>query len=242
MKWNEKTAWLMKKILLILLPILLLLQVAFPACFVVAMWMDLYFQACHPEAFALVTVALMLIGAVLAWCCRSIKSKCYNVLCSFLLPLSIVSGVVFIARWSLFMTIMTVLNIFCAVVLFYYSTGKWKWLCAILSGWLSYLFVPMCLVVFGLKAVMPGVTVIEKYPSPDGTYTAQVVVLDGGGRGASTKVYLYDHSRDVELLIVRLGLEEEQIYSGEWHDYETLTVRWLDEDTLLIDGERYDVQ
>lgn len=232
----------MKKILFIMLPILLLLQVAYPACWAASIYMDLYFQAYCPEVFATATVALMMIGAVLAWRCRLIRSKYYNIFCALMLPPAIISGAIFFLELSWYMTLVAGLNVACMVTLFYFSNGIWK----LFSGIFTCLMTVQILVVCGIGLIitmeaMPSVTVIEEYPSPDGTYTAQVVVLDGGGRGADTNVELYDHSRDVELLIGKLWLREERIYSGEWLDYETITVRWSDENTLIINDEIYEI-
>lgn len=231
----------------IMLPILLLLQTVYPVCFAAAIYADMDFQVYHPEVFAVVTVTLMLAATVLVLRCKPVWCKWYDFCCYFLLPCAIING----TRWfcleqlSMHMTIMAVWNVTCALVLFWHSAGRWKLIAGIFSGLVAVQAIVAC----GLGLIVsldpiPSITVMGEYPSPDGTYTAQVVVRDWEDRvnlSEEIRVELYDHSWDVELLIGKICLHEKKIYSDKWRD-ESITVRWLDEDTLLIDGKTYDIQ
>ena len=55
-------------------------------------------------------------------------------------------------------------------------------------------------------------------------------------------VELYDHSRDVELLIGKLWLREERIHCDDADAYQTMTIHWVDEKTLVINGESYEIE
>lgn len=233
---------IMRKCLWVLIPILLLLQMVQPICYVVTLYTGRVFQEYHPEVFASVTAALMLAGTVLAWRCKPVRSKWYDICCYFLLPCAIITGMLFFEQLSWYMTVIAGMNTACAVILFSHSAGRWKPTYGIFSGVVALWAVGLCGLGFIISLDAPRVAVIDEYPSPDGTYTAQVEVLDWEGRvdlEKEIRVELYDHSGDVELLIGKFRLDAKEIYSSGWSDHENLTVRWLGEDTLLIDEEIY---
>lgn len=227
-----------KLILLILMPILLVLQLAYPACWAAAIYTDLYFQEYHPKLFVALTVVLMLIAVGLLWKCKPMESKFYNICCYFLMPLSIVNGAVWLVCLPLYMMILMAVNIACAVTLFYHCTGGWKLLSEIISCLLALNFIWFCGLVLILKMDKFSVKVIEEYHSPNGTYTAQVVLLERDD-SRHLEVQLCDHSRDVELLIGKLHLREKRIQCFD-KDADP-SIRWQDEDTLLINEESYEI-
>lgn len=77
--------------------------------------------------------------------------------------------------------------------------------------------------------------VVSCYPSPAGNYTAIVTSADQGALGGDTLVEVRDEAKSVNLLIGSFRKAFE-IYRGPWGQWETMTLSWREEDTLLIDG------
>lgn len=228
----------MKIILYILLPVLLLLQLVYPNCIAAAIYLDLDFQEYHPMLFTALTVVLMLVAVICLWRIKPIQSRYYNVCCYFLLPFSIINGAIWFCRMPLYVLVLIAVNIACAVFLFYHCTGGWK----LLSELISCLMVLNVIALWGLVLILkmdnPSARMVAEYPSPDGSYTAQIIVKEWGNSGtrnSRSDVLLYDHSRDVELFIGKLHLRERRIHYDDADA--NISVHWQDENTLVINGE-----
>ena len=232
----------MKTALFILLPILLLMQLAYPCCIGAAIYCDLDFQEYHPVLFIALTVVLMLAACVCLWKIKPVRSRYYNVCCYFLLPFSIINGAIWFCLMPLYILIPIAVNTGSAVFLFYHCTGGWK----LLSELISCLLVLNVAVLWGLVMILtpdrPTVRIVEEFPSPDGRYTAQVIVKEWNAsetRYPRSDVMLYDHSRDVELFIGKLHLREKRIH---YEDADAnISVHWLDRTTVCINGIVLDV-
>jgi len=75
--------------------------------------------------------------------------------------------------------------------------------------------------------------------SPEGTYRAEVIDSDEGALGGDTLVRIYHVPFHVDLCLVEVQREPRTVYIGQWGEFETMTIDWQSEQTLLINGTPY---
>ena len=83
-------------------------------------------------------------------------------------------------------------------------------------------------------------SVIDRIYSPDKTYYAEIVDIDQGALGGETVVYAH-RSNKLNLLILTVSKTPQRLYVGEWKEYETMQVKWEDENCLLINSEEHHI-
>lgn len=223
----------MKKLTVILLPLVVVLLLVIPMGMLTSFLTDLEFEIYYLDIFGAVSLGFMVLGLLFLWIGQVNNTLC-NICCLLLLPLSIIIGTVWILMGSVQTVVLGFAYMVCGGLLLWRSTSQWKGLSILVGVLVGVGCTGLCCLVLLADAVMPSVTEIAKYPSPGGTYTARVAVYDGGGRGANTTVELYDHRSDVNLVIGKLTLPKQQIYSANLLEDESLTVLWLDDNTLQI--------
>ena len=79
---------------------------------------------------------------------------------------------------------------------------------------------------------MGSKTVVQTLPSPEGGYEARVINVDQGALGGDTVVEVQKNDWKART---------EQIYIGEWGEFETMEIYWKDEHSLVINGKEYQV-
>ena len=75
--------------------------------------------------------------------------------------------------------------------------------------------------------------------SPEGTYRAEVIDDDQGGLGGNTVVQVFDAASHLDLFLLEVQKKPRTVYWGEWGEFETMTLSWQLEQTLLINGTPY---
>ena len=83
-------------------------------------------------------------------------------------------------------------------------------------------------------------TVVQEIPSPSGAYTAQLIDDDQGALGGSTKVQITQPNL-IPLGIGALRPKTQTLYTGPWGEFESMTLAWQDENTLLISETPYPI-
>lgn len=78
-------------------------------------------------------------------------------------------------------------------------------------------------------------TVRGTYTSPEGTYRIEVIDSDQGALGGDTVVVVYYEKPIVHLGIVKIMKDPESLYIGDWK--EDIRISWVDDDTVVINGE-----
>lgn len=99
------------------------------------------------------------------------------------------------------------------------------------------------IMVCGLDALLSSFVyteTVDEAVSPDGQYYACVYLSDQGALGGDTVVTVRRRKR---LLPTALGWlsqvsRDERVYLGDYREAYTLRIRWLDEDTLVINGNK----
>ena len=101
------------------------------------------------------------------------------------------------------------------------------------------LIIPMLLVIslwdFGPKPVL-----ISEM-SPDSIHLAEAVDSDQGVFGRNAIVYVYEQGSDISLAIGSLRKLPKLVYMGEFEESETMTIIWESNESLLINGDRFDI-
>lgn len=101
------------------------------------------------------------------------------------------------------------------------------------------LFALTLLLLLGLlfRSIGPEETVLSSIPSPSGRYIAEIVDSNQGALGGNTYVEVKKASPPFPLF--RLGRSSVRVYTGRWK--ESVTVRWKDDDTLLVNDTEYEL-
>lgn len=84
-------------------------------------------------------------------------------------------------------------------------------------------------------------SVVKQVPSPNQNYIAEVVDVDQGALGGDTLVNIKKSGKEISVLLGKLVPDEENVYEGNWGEFETMVIEWKDNHTLVIDGKEYTV-
>lgn len=88
--------------------------------------------------------------------------------------------------------------------------------------------------------VMTRETTLGQWDSPAETRTVTVTALDQGALGGSTDAWVRDNDTAWPLGLGTLA-RCRRVYRGGWGDGQALTVQWLDENTLELNGKQMSV-
>ena len=129
---------------------------------------------------------------------------------------------------------------FSLVIFFVYNHVKWlKVVVGIFSLGLGalfgfVLFISLIFTNFGESKIIKTVN------SPDDTYVAISISHDDGALGGDTCVRVRNNNHRVNLLIGSITRSEQHLWIGDWASVPSL--KWEDNDTILINDVRYDVE
>lgn len=96
--------------------------------------------------------------------------------------------------------------------------------------------VALAVLIFGQMSVN---TVLKTVKSPKGTYCAEVINRDQGALGGNTFVQVYNTKFHIDLHFCEFKNTPQQIYQGEWDEYETMNIYWVSDNELIINGKPY---
>lgn len=190
------------------------------------------------EAYA-ATVAICAVAAVLAAKTAGVQELKASLRClPVLLPLSLAYGIVLfeLADWK-HIGVSLLVTLICCTILYRKCARKMSFAraCKVMCTFL----VPLILF-FAMTAMTDFVmsTVVESVHSPEGRYEALLIDVDEGALGGSTVVDVRDNDAIIDMGILRFG-RMKCVYLTDWGAYEDMQLSWLDEHTLLIDGQPY---
>ena len=137
----------------------------------------------------------------------------------------------------MFFAIMT----FPLVIFFIYSSLKWLKIlvAACLAGLMAYLAQYLFIALLFLTIPLSGTEILQTVKSPDNTFEARVIVRDEGALGGDTSVEVYNEKNDITLIAGKLISQRKSIWTGGCN--ENPSVSWDDNETVLIDGVRYNI-
>ena len=136
--------------------------------------------------------------------------------------------------------IFAVTIIFSLIIFFVYNHIKWlKIVVGIVSICIGALF---SFVFFTslIYAYFGESKIIQTVNSPDGTYVAISISHDDGALGGDTCVSVINNKQKAPLLVGSITRSEQLLWIGDWAEEPIL--KWEDNDTIMINGVRYDVE
>lgn len=197
------------------------------------------FTLYHYPAAIITTAALSLVLSVSLFLSRADIRGANAVFSAFTLLLAVFNGYFYLGHWdAAILFTLACCGCSAAVLIKFARPFAVKTVTGILSilMFVLLLFISMLILAFGNFGSNSVVVSVE---SPQGTYLAEVIDSDQGALGGDTLVQVTNRKKVVPLPIGEYSKAAVRVYTGEWGEWETMWIRWEDDNTLLIDGERY---
>ncbi|MPN63604.1 hypothetical protein SDC9_211368 [bioreactor metagenome] len=83
-------------------------------------------------------------------------------------------------------------------------------------------------------------TIGREEVSPDKSYTAILIDSDQGALGGNTLVNIEYHTSTINIGFSQF-VKVKRLYIGNWGEFETMSLEWRDDRTLLINGRSYSI-
>ena len=100
--------------------------------------------------------------------------------------------------------------------------------------------------IFGLFGVLFSdfgyVNVVQTSESPNGKYRAEVVDINQGALGGDTLVNVYENNKHFDLHMITISKKPQNVYFGDWGEFENMRIRWKDDSCLIINGKEYAIK
>lgn len=222
----------------ILPPLLLSIQSFLPVCELVSLLAELDFTLYDARLYALVCTVSTIAVTVTLLLCELAPTRPRNGIYLLILPMSIINGLCWGAFRTAWAAALALVDVGFVAIVFYRRAGSGRILVSMLCLLLG-MFAAWIGSLVHFIGGMTHDTVVWELTSPQGSYTAQIIDNSQGAMGGATYVDVQDHRGDVDLLVGRFSRREIRIYSGKTGEYQDLQIEWLDEQTLIINGERY---
>lgn len=84
-------------------------------------------------------------------------------------------------------------------------------------------------------------TVVKSIPSPQNTFTVEVIDSNQGALGGDTLVNVHSNQPKVNLWICQFIQSPILVYQGDWGEYETMKISWKNDAALQINGKEYPI-
>ena len=128
----------------------------------------------------------------------------------------------------------------CSMIIFF-ACGSGEIIKLLLGIVYSVLLIPVFLILFIMIPFMNlgSNTVIKSEMSPNSIYLAEIINSDQGALGGDTIVNVTRQNCDINLLIGRLKKDPKRVYTGRWHEFFTMTLRWETDEILYVNETKY---
>ncbi len=233
----------MKKAIPILICLLFMLTILFPAGTFVSAYFGYTFELISVSAFAVAIAVLSVCAVVLDFRFKySFENKVIPVLLAVITPLSLCNAAFYMFECSRIWVVASVLissGCCCFLAVKHGKPLALKTVALILSALMALPigFLSFILLIFGNIGQN---TVIQTVESPSGKYYAQVVDSDQGALGGDTLVDVYTQS-GFNAVIFRVGKKPQRVYRGEWGEFENMQIYWKDDNCLVINSVAYEI-
>lgn len=206
----------------------------------------------RPKNYVLFLVVYIILAVAMSFCSIKFKEKSKkNDLASFLPLIAIIYLITLLFSFDfsidyktyslLYYEVIFVVTLVSSLIIFFiYNNIKWvKIIVGIISAGIGALF---CFVLFISLIFMNfgRSDILQIVNSPDSTYVAIAISHDEGALGGDTCVRVRKNKQRVNLLIGSITRREQQLWIGEWASEPSL--KWEDNDTILINDVRYDLE
>ena len=125
------------------------------------------------------------------------------------------------------------------VIFFTHITAAWLTVPTFFIAMLMALFYVFgCFMTCFVVMILPKEEILHEVHSPNNTYIARVIRMDGGAMGGSRRVEV-QKSRKITLLFGTIVPRPETVWNGRYSD--TVTISWRDEETFSVNGKPFHV-
>lgn len=233
----------MKKLIVILMCLLFALIMLYPV--------GVAITACFGYSFELVSISAFAITiAVLSVCIVAFdvafdspdENVIMRILSAVIPPLSLINAAFYIFRCPRIWVIASVLiSVGCCC----YLTIKYIKRLAIIAvslGLSALMLLPigfLGFIVFTFGNIAQN-TVVQTVTSPSGKYYAQVIDSDQGALGGDTIVDVYENG--INAFVFKIEKKPQQVYLGDWGEFNNMQIYWKDDDTLIINSVEYEIE
>lgn len=234
----------MKKVLSVLMGVLLVLTMLYPAGAALTAGFGYTFELVSVFAFAVALVALSVCTVVLDLVCKGTHENGWVQISSAIIPpLSLINAAFYIwKRPQIGVIAGALISVGCCVYLAI-KHGKPPALKTAMLTLSALMLLPLGF--FGFFALTLGrfgqTTVVQTVESPSGAHYARVIDSDQGALGGDTYVDVYQ-KRAIDAFLFRIEKKPQRIYSGDWGEFETMQIYWQDDDCLVINAVEYAVE
>lgn len=83
--------------------------------------------------------------------------------------------------------------------------------------------------------------VIQTVESPNGAYYAEVLDSDQGALGGYTLVNVHE-TKSINAVVFRISKKPQDIYYGDWGEFQDMEVYWKSENCLIINSVEYPIE
>ena len=234
----------MKKVASVLMRLLFILIILYPACILTASCFGYGFELINISAFAVV-IAVLSVSVVVGDFIynNTLEKKGLRILSAVIAPLSLINAVLCIFALP---KIPVITGVLISVICCFYLTAKYgkptvlKKITLTLSG-LTILpigFISFVLLFFGNIGQN---TVVQAVESPSGKYYAQVIDSDQGALGGDTFVDVYEKN-GIRTVIFKMEKKPQRVYSGDWGEFDDMQIYWKDDERLILNSTEYKIK
>ena len=234
----------MKKAISILICLLFLLTILYPAGIIISSCMGYVFELISVSAFAIALAALSVCTIVIDIFLKfPTKNKVVSILLAVLPPLSLINAMFYIVKSP---KILVIASIIISIGCCFYLTIKHvkpstlKIISLVMSALMviPIIFLSFIALIFGNFGQN---TVLKTVESPNGHYYAQVIDSDQGAHGGNTFVDVLKES-GINTVFFKIQKKPQRIYSGNWGEFENMKIYWKDDNSLIINGIEYEIK
>ena len=232
----------MKKVITILMCVLFILTLLYPAGNITAACLGYKFELVNISAFYAVLAILSAITAVIASVYKNAADNIVSrIVLAIITPISMVNAVFFD-----YPNVLIVISALVSVSCCWYLTARFekplalKIIALVLSGLTVFpiVFVSFIALTFGGLAKN---TVVQTVESPTKEYYAEVIDSDQGALGGDTRVYVYEQN-EINAVFFKIKKHPQTVYSGDWGEFQNMQIYWKNDKCLVINSVEYEIE
>ena len=232
----------MKKAISILMCLLFVLTILYPAGVIITACFGYSFQLISVSAFAIAIAALSVCIVILVFK-NQLESRTVQILLAIITPLSLINAVFYIFECPQIWVIASVfvsVGCCCFLVVKHGKPLALKIVALVLSALmiLPIGFISFIALIFGN---IDQNTVVQTVESPSGKYYAQVIDSNQGALGGDTLVDVYQDC-GINALIFKIEKKPQRVYFGEWGEFNNMQIHWKDDNCLVINSVEYTIE
>ena len=234
----------MKKATQILIYLLFALTALYPAGVIITACFGYIFELISVSAFAIAIAVLSVCIASLDLICKNtLSNNTIRILLAVITPLSLINGVFYIFECPQIWVIASVListGCCCYLTVKHGKPLSLKIITLIISALMILPFGFLSFIAFTFGNIGKN-TVVKTVESPSGKYYAKVIDSDQGALGGDTFVDVY-HDCGIDTPVFKIEKKPQQVYSGEWGEFENMQIHWKDDNCLVINSVEYEIE